>query len=199
MSRKKKSLLVLTILTIGYIHAQTNTSKSKFYIELRPLQFVLNGYSVVGHYTLTDRMQIGASVFAATLSDNITDFVWDTTGPLDLEARQDIVFGLSFRYFLNKERPHSNWFLGMAAGAEFYTLTNQDDNQELDYTFYYIAPRIGYLWYPAKLKLPNFYIAAEAVVVFPFIDDGEATFESGGTAEIGNILPSPLIGIGYRF
>jgi len=55
------------------------------------------------------------------------------------------------------------------------------------------------MWYPLKKKLPNFFIAGEAVVVFPLINDGTVTFNSGGSTEINNILPSPLIGIGYRF
>ncbi|GMN08864.1 hypothetical protein MTsPCn9_06800 [Croceitalea sp. MTPC9] len=166
---------------------------------MRPLQFALKGYSVVGHYALNDRTQIGASVFAATLSDGIIDFVWDTEGSLELEAKQDIVIGLSYRYFLNKRKPHQSWFVGTAAGVEFYTLTNQNDGQELDYTFYFLAPRIGYIWYPLKSKVPNFFVTGEVVAVFPLINDGKVTFESGATADINDFLPSPLIGIGYRF
>lgn len=59
------------------LSAQSESKEPKFYLELRPLQFALNGYSVVGHYALNKRTQIGFNVFAATLSDGITDFVWD--------------------------------------------------------------------------------------------------------------------------
>ncbi len=171
----------------------------KWFLEARPIQFVLNGYSIVGHYAVNDRMQIGASIFAATLSDGITDLIWDSKGPLDLEAKQDIVFGLSYRYFLGKNKSHRGFFTGAAAGAEFYTLTNRDDRQELPYTFYYVAPRLGYMWYPLRKKAPNFYISGEAVVVVPIITDGTVSFNSEATTEINRILTSPLVGIGYRF
>ena len=78
MKKKQMILLVLTIVTGYTIYAQSSTESvkdKKFYFELRPIQFVLNGYSVVGHYALNDRVQIGASIFSATLSDGITDFV----------------------------------------------------------------------------------------------------------------------------
>ena len=185
-------------------HAQESGKKKdrRIYLELRPLQFILDGYSFVGHYAINDRMQIGFNVFAATLSDRITDFVWDTHGDINLEAQQDLVLSFSYRYFLNKNTPHRGFFTGAALGVEEYTLTDRNINQERDYQFWYIAPRIGYLWYPffkSDSKVSNLFLALEAVVVFPIIRDDEVTFDSGGSADINNILPSPLIGIGFRF
>ena len=93
--------------TIKVSYAQESEKKKdkRIYLELRPLQFALDGYSFVGHYAINERMQIGFNVFAATLSDGITDFVWDIQGEIDLEAEQDLVLAFSYRYFLNKNGP----------------------------------------------------------------------------------------------
>ncbi len=163
------------------------------------MQFFMNGYSVVGHYALNDRMQLGVNVFAATLSEGVADFVWNMHGDIDLEAQQDIVLALSFRYFLAATEGNSGWFAGAATGVENYTLSDQERNEALDYRFYYIAPRVGYLWYPFQSKLSNFFVVGEAVAVFPVVSDGEVTFSSGSRISINPVLPSPLIGIGYRF
>lgn len=189
-------LLIIVALSIGELKGQ---KEPRFYSEIRPIQFVLNGFSFSGHYNLNDKVHLGGSIFSATLSDGITDALWSTSGAIDLKARQDVVLSLSVRYFLNPKRPNSDWYLGTAAGVEFYTLTNTLDNQDQDYTFYFLAPRLGYLWYPLKRKVPNLFVLAEAILVFPIIDDGEAVFDAGGTARINDILPSPLVGIGYRF
>lgn len=191
-------LVALALLQITPALAQEER-EPKFYLELRPLQFLMNGYSVVGHYALSDRMQLGVNVFAATLSERVTDLIWSTQGNIDLEAQQDIVLALSFRYFLVDAKGTSGWFVGAAAGVENYTLTDQERNEALDYRFYYVAPRIGYLWHPFKSKLPNLFVVGEAVAVFPLIGDGEVTFSSGSRASINAVLPSPLIGMGYRF
>ncbi|WP_430909299.1 hypothetical protein [Maribacter sp. 2-571] len=202
-----KKLLLPTLLAIlmGIVPCISQNTKgsdplsSKFYLELRPIQFLLSGYSVVGHYAVSERSQLGLNVFVATLSEGITDFVWDTQGVLDLEAKQDIVLSVSYRYFLNKNKPQHNWFMGSAIGAEFYTLTNLNDSQQIPYTFFFVAPRIGYKWHPFTAKLPQLYVVGEAVVVFPIFDDGTVPFNSGATAQIGSVLPSPLVGIGIQF
>ena len=190
--------------TIKVSYAQESEKKKdkRIYLELRPLQFALDGYSFVGHYAINERMQIGFNVFAATLSDGITDFVWDIQGEIDLEAEQDLVLAFSYRYFLNKNTPHRGLFAGAALGVEDYTLTDRNINQERDYQFWYVAPRIGYLWHPffkSGSSISNLFIALEAVAVFPIIRDDEVTFDSGSSADINSILPSPLIGIGFRF
>lgn len=174
----------------------------KFYLELRPIQFILNGYSVVGHYAINNRMQLGFNVFAATLSDGITDFVWNTEGNIDLEAEQDIVLALSYRYFLDKNKLHHGFFTGAALGIENYSLTDKNINEERDYQFWYVAPRIGYLWHPFNKSdsgISGVFLDVELVTVFPVIQDDEVSFSSGGTADINSVLPSPLVGIGFRF
>ena len=197
-----KRIIILLFALSFFSHltrGQAQESSPHFYIELRPLQFIMDGYSIVGHYALNETTQIGATVFSSTLSSNVTDFIWDTEGSFSLEAKQNIVLSLSYRRFLNKAKPNQGWFVGLAAGVEYYTLTNLSNREELDYDFYFLAPRLGHMLYPLKYKLPNFFISLEAVVVFPIITDGTANFSNGATAEINNVLPSPLIGLGYRF
>ncbi len=74
----------------------------KIYVELEPLQFISNGFSVVGHYAVGDRLQIGANVFASTLSEGFNSLVFDFDESIDLEATQRLGINLSVRYFLSK-------------------------------------------------------------------------------------------------
>ena len=197
---KLLGLIIIGLMWSINLYSQSLTKKTpKFYLELRPLQFLMDGYSIVGHYDLNGRNQVGLNIFASTLSSGATDFVWNTTGVIDLEAKQDIVIALSYRYFLNSNKPNRSFFTGASIGGEFYTLTNRENDGRRDYTFYYIAPRVGYMAYPFRKKLPNFFLSLEAVTVIPVIRDEEVEFANGSTAQINNILPVPLLGIGYRF
>ena len=203
-----KIRILLTTLCLSFtFSAQAQESKTvkkdkKFYLELRPIQFLLNGYSLVGHYKTGARSQLGINVFAATLTDGITDFVWNTDPGLDIEAQQDIVIAVSYRYFPGKKSEQQGFFLGMSVGLENYSLTERSLSEEQGYNFWYLAPRVGYLWHPfrkAQSAAADLFVALEAVGVLPLFKSDPALFSAGGSAEINNFLPSPLIGIGFRF
>ena len=202
----KKHIILLLLLSIPTLtkaqEANPDKKEPKVLVEIRPIQYVLNGYSLVGHYKTGKRSQFGINVFAATLSDGITDFAWNTSQDLDMEAKQDLVLALSYRYFLQKDKRHKGFFFGLSLGWENYTLTERSRNEQQSYEFWYLAPRLGYQWQPFQKKetsISNFFLAIEAVGVIPIIKDDKATFSNGGLAEINNFLPSPLIGIGFQF
>ncbi|MEO0528362.1 MAG: hypothetical protein AAFZ89_14110 [Bacteroidota bacterium] len=196
METRQFIVVMMVVLCSFPLVAQQEEHTHKYYFEVRPIPFLLNGYSLTAHYATDDRSQLGFSVFGSTLSEGVNDLVWDIEGEIDLEARQDIALGLSYRYFLSRKKGHKNWYAGVAIGYENYTLTNENFGDSFDWNFYFAAPRIGFFWYPFKT---NLFLSTEAVLVIPLIKDDDVTFNSGASVTINGIIPAPVIGIGFRF
>ncbi len=189
-------LSVLTLLFCFTVFAQDEKSKKgSLFLELEPLQFFSEGYSVVAHYSISERFQIGGNIFASTISDSFNDLAFDfDDNAINLEAKQDIGFNISVRYFLSKD--NEGWVVSLPLGYETWTLQNQDTGSEVEgYDFWYLSPRIGYLWYP--FKKDNFYILGEAIGILP-LDQNEAVID-GSPIAINSFIPIPSIGIGFRF
>ena len=178
----------------GDVYGQTPSSK-RFYVELEPLQFLSDGFSVVGHYAISQRVQLGVNIFNSTLSEGLQDLVWNRQESFQLEARQSLGINVSLRYFLNRQKNHEGWVVSLPLGYETWELRETDTSASQDYDFYYVGPRIGYLWTPGK---SNFYILAEAVLVIPLVSDGKVALSDDRIA-INSLIPFPGLGIGYRF
>ncbi|MEO1437666.1 MAG: hypothetical protein AAFV80_19160 [Bacteroidota bacterium] len=192
-----KSYLILVVLALVSFNAYAQEKREpKIYMELKPLQFLSGGYSVVGHYALNDRWHVGANVFASELSSafNRLGFNYDAD-IIDLKASQDFAINFSFRYFLNKKHPHKGVQVSTALGYETWTLQDQNTESEVTYNFWAISPRIGYLWYP--LKKERFYIMSEAVFAIPIVSNGEVQL-GNSTIKSNPIVPIPSIGLGVR-
>ena len=173
-----------------------NQEERKIYLELEPLQFFSSGFSIVGHYALNNRWQLGANIFASELSEGFNDLVFDFDESIDLLATQDLGINLSVRYFLNGEKGNEGWVVSLPIGYERWTLEDMNTDLEEGYNFWYLGPRIGYLWYPFKKK--RFYVLAEAVVIVPISTDGEVDLGSSGI-EVNPFVPFPGLGLGFRF
>ena len=132
---------VLLVLTTYSLNAQDQVER-KIYLELEPLQFASNGFSIVGHYSLNDRWQIGTNVFASELSDGFNDLVFDFDESIDLLANQNFGINLSVRYFLDKKKGNKGWVVSLPVGFEQWTLEDRNTGLEEDYNFWYISPRI---------------------------------------------------------
>ncbi|MEM6842924.1 MAG: hypothetical protein AAF632_11915 [Bacteroidota bacterium] len=193
-----KSYLIIVLLTlISFSSYSQEKREPKIYIELKPLQFLSGGYSVVGHYALNDHWHVGANVFASELSEGFNQIGFDyDDATIDLRASQDFAINFSFRYFLSKQHPYKGWQLSLPFGYETWTLKDQNTDTEVTYEFWNISPRIGYLWYPFRKE--RFYIMAEAVFAIPFVSD-EGVQLGNSTIKSNPIVPIPSIGLGYRF
>lgn len=186
--------LCLALMLSGTLYGQSQAYK-KFYVELEPLQFLSSGFSVVGHYALNQRTQVGFNVFNSTLGEGLNDLVWDIEGTPNLEARQSLGINLSVRYFLGTAKKHEGWVVSLPLGYETWELRDKDAGSSVDYDFIYLGPRIGYLWAPGE---SGFYLLAEAVAIVPVIRDEEVSLGSG-LVEINPFVPFPGLGIGWRF
>ena len=194
----KNYLIIVVLILLSFDAYSQEKRDPNIYIELKPLQFLSGGYSVVGHYALNDRWQVGTNIFASQLSEafNQLGFNYDDEA-IDLSASQDFAINFSFRFFLSKEHPHKGWQVSLPFGYETWTLTDRSTDAEVTYEFWNISPRIGYLWYPFRLKQERFYIMSEAVFAIPIISEGEVPL---GSASIRSnpIVPIPSIGLGVR-
>ena len=168
----------------------------RFYVELEPLQFINEGWSVVGHYGLNEQFHLGANVFSSTLAEGQNDFVFDIRGNINLLAQQDLGINVSVRYFLKKQEVQQGWVLSLPLGWENWTLTDRETQVEDTYQFWYIGPRIGYLWYPFKKE--RFYLIGEAIALIPISRDEPIEL---GDAEIAinSFVPFPGLGLGISF
>lgn len=164
-------------------------------MELEPLQFVNNGYSVVAHYAINDRVQVGANVFAQTLPESFHPLVWNIAGDLLLQARQNLGFNLSVRYFLNRQKPYQGRLVSLPIGYENWTLTSIASRESTGHAFLYVSPRIGYAWFPGRL---NFYLLTEAAVLVPLLSDGTQCL-GRSSISLKPLILLPGIGLGYRF
>ncbi len=192
----KKHLIILTLTLITFSAHSQEKRVPRIYVELKPLQFLSGGYSVVGHYALNDRWHIGANVFASELSDAFNQIGFDYDDAIiDLRASQDFAINFSFRYFLNKQHPHKGWQLSLPVGYETWILKDRNTDTEITYEFWNISPRIGYLWYPFKME--RFYIMSEVVFAIPLISEGEVQL-GNSTIKSNAIVPIPSIGLGIR-
>ena len=189
------SLWLIVLIGIKPISAQ-EISSNKFFLELEPLQFVNNGWSVVAHYALNDRWQIGANVFASELSEGMNDFVFDIQGDVQFLAKQNVGLNISPRFFLQQKESQEGWVVSLPLGWETWTLSDQNSAEEIDYSFWYLSPRIGYLWYPFSAK--RFYLLGEAVMILPIFRD-DATTLSDASVEVNSLIPIPGLGIGLSF
>ena len=192
----KTSFTTLLLLLITYSLNAQDQKERKIYLELEPLQFASNGFSIVGHYSLNDQWQIGTNVFASELSDGFNDLVFDFDESIDLLANQNFGINLSVRYFLSKEKGNKGWVVSLPVGYERWTLEDRNTSLEEDYNFWYISPRIGYLWHPFKKE--RFYVLVEAAAILPISSDGEIALGSSGI-ELNPFIPLPGLGLGFRF
>ena len=192
----RTSLAVVFIFLINFYSLAQDQEKRKIYLELEPLQFVSSGFSIVGHYSLNNRWQIGTNIFASELSEGLNDLVFDFNESIDLLATQNLGINLSVRYFLNEEKGNKGWVVSLPLGYERWTVEDRNTNLERDYNFWYLGPRIGYLWYPFKKE--RFYILGEAAVIVPISTDGEINLGASGI-EVNPFIPLPGLGLGFRF
>ncbi|MEM6630859.1 MAG: hypothetical protein AAF694_14355 [Bacteroidota bacterium] len=192
----KRYLIIIALTLLSFSSYSQQKRDPKIYIELKPLQFVSGGYSVVGHYAINPRWHVGTNIFASELSEafNQIGFDYDDEA-IDLNASQDFAINFSFRFFLNKQHPHKGWQLSLPFGYETWTLTDRNTDAEVTYEFWNISPRIGYLWYPFKKE--RFYIMTEAVFAIPLISDGEVQL-GNSSIKSNTIVPIPSIGLGVR-
>ncbi|MCI4671754.1 MAG: hypothetical protein MRZ79_26670 [Bacteroidia bacterium] len=169
---------------------------NKFHFELEPIQFINSGWSVVGHYAISKRLQIGSNAFAQIAPESFNNFAFDISGDIDLLAEQEFGINLSVRYFLQEKEVQEGWVISLPLGWETWRLTDEGTEVGADYSFWYLSPRIGYLWYPFKEK--NFYLLGEAVAIIPIIMDDAIQFDNS-TVAINSLIPIPSIGIGIAF
>ena len=183
--------LLFLVLSLG-VRGQS----PRFYVELEPLQFINEGWSVVGHYGLNEQFQLGANVFSSTLAEGQNDFVFDIQGDVDLLAEQDLGLNISIRYFLKKQAVQQGWVISLPLGWETWTLSDKETQVDDTYRFWYIGPRIGYLWYPFQKK--RFYLLGEAIALIPISRDDPIEL---GDAEISinSFVPFPGLGLGISF
>ncbi|MEO1254812.1 MAG: hypothetical protein AAFY41_08005 [Bacteroidota bacterium] len=192
----KNGFALALIFSFGFFSMAQSQEERKIYLELEPLQFASSGFSIVGHYALNNRWQIGTNVFASELSEGFNDLVFDFDESIDLLATQNFGINLSIRYFLNEENGNKGWVVSFPVGYEQWTLEDRNTNLEEDYNFWYISPRIGYLWYPIKKE--RFYILGEVAAILPLSTDGEVNIGSS-EIEINPFIPLPGLGLGFRF
>ncbi|MEO1653499.1 MAG: hypothetical protein AAFU64_08145 [Bacteroidota bacterium] len=190
--------LLSVLLSLGMMGSglAQSTPSQRFYLELEPLQFINRGWSILGHYAIKERWQVGMNVFASRLSEGQNDYAFEIEGDIDLEARQDFGLNLSVRFFIKKRAIQRGWVISLPIGGEIWTLKDKNLNQEENYRFLYISPRVGYLWFPFKKK--RFFILAEAVAIIPVIKDDPLNL---GEARISfkPFVPFPGIGRGGSF
>ena len=194
--RTTLSLAYVLLLAPAWTRAQDAGRAPRFYVELEPLQFFSGGYSVVGHVAVGERWQVGANVFASELGEGLSDLAFaGVDDDLALGASQDLGVNVSARYFF---RPgHRGWVASLPVGYETWTLADEDTGREIDgYEFWYLGPRVGYLWYPFARQ--GLYVLGEAVAILPLARDAPAAL-SGRSVEIRSFVPLPGLGIGWRF
>ncbi len=192
--KKRLILTMLTIFTFTIAKSQ-DIENRKFYFELEPLQFVSGGFSVVAHYAVSDRIHIGTNVFAQTLSEGFNTIAFDfDDDALALEATQNFGLNISIRYFLRKD--NEGWVASLPIGYETWDFENKTTGTITgNYDFWYIGPRIGYLWHPLKKK--RLYLLGEIGAIIP-LGIETATLDNL-PIEANSFIPLPSIGIGIRF
>lgn len=193
----KAAHLTIVVLFFSLRLSAQEESGRKIYLELEPLQFASSGFSVVGHYSLNERWQIGTNVFASELSDGFNGLVFDyDDGAIDLLAEQNLGVNLSLRYFLSEARGNKGWVVSLPIGYERWTLNDEESESSVDYNFWYLSPRIGYLWHPFAGQ--RFYVLGEAALIVPISSDGRVPLASSDI-EVNSFIPLPGLGLGYRF
>ncbi len=190
------SVLLWSFLIIGEVVLGQEKIKNKWYLELEPLQFANNGWSVVGHYAIHNQLHIGSNLFASTLSEGLNDWVWNTNGKISLQAQQKIGVNVSIRYFFKAHPNPKGWLVSLPLGWERWTLTDLEVAESQDYRFWYLSPRIGYLWFPfTKARV---YLIGEASAILPIQTNGVLSY-SNGNINIRSLIPFPSVGLGISF
>ncbi len=84
----------------------------------------------------------------------------------------------------------------MPIGYETWELKDMNTNSTADYNFWYLSPRIGYLWYPFSKK--RLYVLGEVVGIVPIVTDGTVLLDDS-PVKLNPFIPFPGLGIGFRF
>ena len=188
------SLLLTAMLSVSAWGQQAPLNRWHF--EVEPLQFVNRGWSVVAHYTISTRFQIGTNAFSQVLSPGLTNFAFPGSGGRSIQATQDFGMNLSIRYFLQERDLQSGWVTSLPLGWETWTIRDPETEGEASYAFWYLSPRIGYLWFPLKNK--HFYLLGEAIAIIPIIQDAAVLFTDTEVA-VRSLIPLPSLGLGLAF
>ncbi|MEL6254526.1 MAG: hypothetical protein AAFR87_21130 [Bacteroidota bacterium] len=193
---KKTIFVLIFIATFCSSLFGQGVNGNRFHFEIEPLQFINNGWSVVGHYAINNRLQIGTNAFAQVLPESSHDFAFNISTEGDLLIEQDFGMNVSIRYFLQEREFQEGWVLSLPLGWETWTITDQQSNTAEKYAFWYLSPRIGYLWYPFQKK--QVYLLGEAVGIIPIRRDNNVEF-ADTEISIKSIVPLPSLGIGMAF
>ncbi len=193
--KKGQFIFLLISLSLSTLQGQ-NLPINRFHFELEPLQFINNGWSIVGNYSINKRLQIGMNGFAQVLPETSNDFAFDISNEMDLQITQDFGMNISIRYFLKESDIQEGWVISLPLGWETWTLTDEVSNTSQKYAFWYLSPRVGYLWYPLNKK--RFYLLGELIGIIPISTDNNVQF--GETKiSINPFIPLSSIGIGVAF
>ncbi|MEO0896311.1 MAG: hypothetical protein AAFY71_07940 [Bacteroidota bacterium] len=181
---------------MGQLAFAQKKTDPRFYVELEPLQFLNQGWSLVGHVAIQPRLQIGTNVFSSQLSEGLAGLAFNFSDELNLLAKQELGINVSMRYFLKKQDVQQGWVVSLPVGWENWTLSDRETGQEAVYQFGYLSPRIGYVWYP--FSKANLYVLGEAVAILPIIQDDPVQLDKGEVS-VRSFIPFPGLGIGYSF
>lgn len=185
-------LIVATIAPLA--HAQETTPDHKFFIELNPLAYAFNGWSIGGAYqpARLNQWVFNTAVYRFQMPEMFVEQIpGNEDKGFELEIHSAVTAGAEF-YPWNQNR--SGVSFGLSAVLATFDVTNKNEPGEARYSSFYVVPRLQYTWFVFK----DFYVMPWVGVEFHN--------KIRGDTQVGrlNFEPmttqfSPNITIGYSF
>lgn len=186
----------LVLLTISATTlAQEKNSAATLSVETDPATFFFSGYALHVRWkpANTQHIVVGLGTYALDLPNLMVDLNSENKN-MGWKVRINQAYSLFGEYYFDEA--NRRWFLGMQAGIQQHTLTNDNvSNQKVNYTSLLVMPSLGYNWRPF----------GNLFYVKPWMGVGYANKISGTTTvedrayEVSKVVPFMTLHVGYTF
>lgn len=189
-------LIIFALILHSPLNAQdSNTSKTKFSLEIDPGTILMKGFGIHAgiNPSTSKKWFTGISVYTLELPEFAVNLS---------EANKDEGWGVRIKYGLGIygeyffKEVNRRWFVATQIGIQQYQLSNTNEEAETEYTLGLLMPYFGYSWKPFKNF--DFYLKPWAGIGYSPKLGGSSSIGSHDY-ETSNMTPLAALHLGYTF
>lgn len=195
MTNKKiiVSCIMLVHFSLCAAAQDTIVTKAALATEARITTYLQGGYDIgLFYYPKRTRFSFGFLVAGHNIRGNTKELLFNSSNHDNLTMRLSWISSLQIRYHFAK---HKEGFFGEAGLGveEFSTASGNEKNSDLNG---FIAPAIGYIWYPWQRD--RFYLMPKVASVFTLFREDEQLI-NGTSYQLKPFFPAPSLTLGWKF
>lgn len=197
MKAIKKTMMICAVLVLiqQYLQAQENNRRVPgLAVEARVTTYLQSGYDLgLYYYPHKTKFSFGLLVAGHDIEGQTKEWLFESSNYEAIDIRLNWIVSVLSRYHFSS---HGEGLFGeIGIGLEEFAASYNEG--EISNTNGFIAPSIGYIWYPWKRS--GFYLLPKATGAIILSRPEEQMFASGDNFRIKPAFVTPSIAIGWKF